>query len=145
MTKRATKSKIASPVRARKKRTPTATPRRVTQHPQCAQCLPAKCCRYFSIQIDTPRSKRDFDDLIWMIAHRQVSIYIEKRKWFLMIHTQCRFLDTDTNKCAVYETRPEMCRDHSVKDCEWHGPYDFDNHFKSYEDLKRWMKKRGLS
>ena len=145
MTKRATKSKIASHVRARKKRTPTATPRRVTQHPQCAQCLPAKCCRYFSIQIDTPRSKRDFDDLIWMIAHRQVSIYIEKRKWFLMVHTQCRFLDTDTNRCAVYETRPEMCRDHSVKECEWHGPYDFDNHFKSYEDLKRWMKKRGLS
>lgn len=145
MKKRTTKSKIASPVRARKNKTPTATPQRITQHPQCAQCLPAKCCRYFSIQVDTPRSKRDFDDFLWMIAHRQVSIYIEKRKWFLMIHTQCCFLDTDTNRCAVYETRPEMCRDHSVKECEWHGPYDFDNHFKSYEDLKRWMKKRGRS
>ena len=145
MKKQTTASKIAGPARAHKKKTPTAAPRRVTQHPQCAQCLPAKCCRYFSLQIDTPRSKRDFDDLVWMISHGQTSIYIEKRKWFLMIHTQCRFLDTDTNRCAVYETRPEMCRDHSVKDCEWHGPYDFDNHFKSYEDLKRWMKKRGLS
>jgi len=96
--------------------------------------------------MDTPRSKADFDDLLWMIAHRQVSIYIEKRKWFLMVHTQCRFLDTDTNMCAIYEKRPRMCRDHTVKECEWHGSYDFDNHFKSYEDLKRWMKKkRGLS
>ena len=141
----------APATRTRKKARPPAKerqrvlPQRILQHPQCAQCLPAKCCRYFSLQIDTPRTKRDFDDLLWMIAHQQVSIYIEKRKWFLMVHTQCRFLDTDTNMCAIYETRPEMCRDHSVKECEWHGPYDFEEHFKSYEELKKWMKRRRMS
>ena len=119
-------------------------PQRILQHPQCAQCLPAKCCRYFSLQIDTPRTGRDFDDLLWMIAHQQVSFYIEKRKWFLMVHTQCRFLDTDTNMCTIYEKRPQMCREHSVKECEWHGPYDFEEHFKSYEELTRWMKRRGV-
>ena len=120
-------------------------PRRITQHPRCAQCLPAKCCRYFSLQIDTPRTKRDYDDLLWMIAHQQVSLYIEKRKWYLMVHTQCRFLDTDTNMCGIYDKRPMMCREHSVKECEWHGPYDFEEHFKSYEELKKWMKRRGIS
>jgi Fe-S-cluster containining protein len=114
------------------------------QHPQCAQCLPAKCCRYFSLQIDRPVIKRDYDDLLWMLAHRHVSIYIEKRKWYLMVHTQCRFLDTTTNRCAIYETRPQMCREHSVSECEWHGPYDFEEHFRSYEDLQRWMKKKGV-
>jgi Fe-S-cluster containining protein len=120
-------------------------PQRILQHPQCAQCLPAKCCRYFSLQIDSPRNKRDYDDLLWMIAHQQVSIYIEKRKWYLMVHTQCRFLDTDTNMCGIYDKRPMMCREHSVKECEWHGPYDFEEHFKSYEELQRWMKRRGIS
>ena len=116
----------------------------VTQHPQCAQCVPAKCCRYFSLEIDRPRSRRDYDDLLWMLAHREVSIYIEERKWYLMIHTQCRFLDTQTNTCAIYEKRPAMCREHPFEECEWHGAYDFEEHFKSYDALKRWMRKKGL-
>ncbi len=114
------------------------------QHPQCAQCLPAKCCRYFSLEVDRPTTKRDYDDLLWMLAHRHVSVYIEKKKWYLMVHTQCRFLDTETNMCTIYDTRPQMCREHPVTDCEWHGPYDFEEHFRSYEDLKRWMKKKGV-
>jgi Fe-S-cluster containining protein len=113
-----------------------------TQHPRCAQCLPAKCCRYFSMQVDTPRSRRDYDDLLWMLAHQQVSVYIDDKAWYLMIHTQCRFLDTDTNLCGIYETRPQMCREHSVDDCEWHGGYDFEEHFRSYEELQTWMGKK---
>ncbi len=122
----------------------TKAERAFAQHPQCAQCIPAKCCRYFSLQIDRPLNRRDYDDLLWMLAHRQVSIYIEKRKWYLMVHTQCRFLDTDTNLCTTYETRPEMCREHSWTECEWQGPYEFTEHFKSYEELKRWMKRKNL-
>ncbi|MFQ5512572.1 MAG: YkgJ family cysteine cluster protein [Candidatus Krumholzibacteriia bacterium] len=121
-----------------------ATRSRVVQHPQCAQCLPARCCRYFSLEIDTPRSKRDYDDLLWMLAHGQVSVYVDERRWYLMIHTQCEFLDTDTNLCKIYERRPQMCREHSVDDCEWHGPYEFEEHFKSYDALKRWMRKRDM-
>ena len=123
----------------------TRTPQFVTQHPQCAQCVPAKCCRYFSLEIDRPRNRRDFDDLLWMLAHRDVSFYIEEKKWFLMVHTQCRFLDTATNMCSIYENRPQMCREHPFEECEWHGPYDFEEHFKSYDALKKWMKKKGLS
>ncbi|MEJ2722164.1 MAG: YkgJ family cysteine cluster protein [bacterium] len=119
-------------------------PTSVTQHPQCAQCLPAKCCRYFSLEIDKPVNKRDYDDLLWMLAHEKVSIYVDDGKWYLMIHTQCRFLDTDTNLCTVYNDRPQMCREHSVEECEWHGPYGFEEHFKSYDDLKKWMRKRKL-
>jgi len=126
-------------------RAQTARRQLVTQHPQCAQCVPAKCCRYFSLEVDRPRSKRDYDDLLWMLAHREVSVYIEERKWYLMIHTQCRFLDTQTNMCAIYENRPAMCREHPFEECEWHGPYDFEEHFKSCDALKRWMRKKGLS
>jgi Fe-S-cluster containining protein len=127
-----------------RKRARKTEPRFVSQHPQCAQCVPAKCCRYFSLEIDRPRSRRDFDDLLWMLAHREVSIYIEEKKWYLMIHTQCRFLDIRTNMCAIYDNRPVMCREHPFDECEWHGSYNFEEHFKSYEALKRWMKKKGL-
>jgi Fe-S-cluster containining protein len=114
------------------------------QHPQCAQCLPAKCCKYFSLQIDTPRSKRDYDDLLWMLAHRHVSVYVDDKVWYLMVHTSCSFLDAATNMCKIYETRPQMCREHSVDDCEWHGPYDFEEHFRSYAELADWMKKKRM-
>ncbi len=133
--------KVKRPRRARTT-APNHTP--IMQHPQCAQCLPAKCCRYFSLEVDTPRSKRDYDDLLWMLAHEHVSVYVEDRAWYLMIHTQCQFLDTDTNLCGIYDTRPHMCREHSVDDCEWHGPYDFEQHFRSYDALKRWMQQRDL-
>jgi len=125
-------------------RIPKRLPVLPTQHPQCAQCLPAKCCRYFSLEVDRPRSKRDYDDFLWMLAHENVSIYVEGKKWFLMVHNQCHFLDTDTNMCKIYDKRPKMCREHSVDDCEWHGPYEFDHHFKSYDELKKWMKKKNL-
>jgi Fe-S-cluster containining protein len=111
------------------------------QHPQCAQCLPAKCCRYFSLQVDTPVDERDFDDLLWMIAHEHVSVYVDDKEWYLMIHTQCHFLDTETNMCKIYEKRPHMCREHLVDDCEWHGGYDFEEHFKSHDDLKKWIER----
>lgn len=115
----------------------------VENHPQCAQCRPAKCCQYFSLQIDTPRSKRDYDDLLWMLAHRHVSVYIEETVWYLMVHTECTFLDKRTNRCTIYESRPQMCREHSVDDCEWHGDYEFEEHFKSYEELERWLCTNG--
>lgn len=121
-----------------------AKARAADQHPRCAQCIPAKCCRYFSLEIDRPRTKRDYDDLLWMIAHQKISIYVEKKKWYLMVHTQCEFLDIDTNFCTIYDKRPQMCREHSVDECEWHGPYNFDKHFKSYDELRRWMKKKNL-
>lgn len=115
-----------------------------TMHPQCARCLPAKCCGYFSLEMDKPRTKRDYDDLLWMLAHQAVSIFIDDGDWFLMVHTPCTMLDTRTNHCTIYETRPQMCREHSVDDCEWHGPYDFEEHFHTYDELTQWMKKKGV-
>ena len=113
-------------------------------HSQCAQCRPAKCCGYFSVEMDEPETPRDYDDMLWMLAHRSVSIYVDEGDWFLMVHTQCTFLDLETNGCRIYETRPQMCREHSVDDCEWHGPYNFDEHFHTYHELKKWMEERGI-
>jgi Fe-S-cluster containining protein len=94
--------------------------------------------------MDRPRSRRDYDDLLWMLAHRSVSVFIEEGEWYLMVHTPCRFLDTATNSCTIYETRPRMCREHALDDCEWHGDYEFEEHFKSYTELEQWMREHGV-
>lgn len=110
-------------------------------HPKCAKCLPAKCCRYISLEIDKPINKRDYDDMLWFLAHENISIYLEGKKWYLMVHNHCTFLDPKKNACKIYDKRPKMCREHSVEDCEFDSDYEFDEHFKSYDELKRWLKK----
>lgn len=107
---------------------------------QCSKCLPAKCCTYFAFQIDTPETRKDFECLLWKIAHQSVSMYIYRKDWYIMIHTRCNFL-TQENQCAIYEHRPYLCREHSTDDCEYTGEdYGFSEHFKSYDDLLTYIK-----
>ena len=117
---------------------------KVPVHPKCAKCLPAKCCRYFSLEIDEPETKRDYDDFLWFLAHENVSIYLWNDSWYLMLHNTCQFLDPEENICTIYDERPQMCREHSVDECEFNSEYEFDEHFKSYDDLKKWMKKKKI-
>ncbi|MFQ5717408.1 MAG: YkgJ family cysteine cluster protein [Nitrospinales bacterium] len=107
---------------------------------QCAKCLPAECCLYFALEIDEPETRKDFESLLWQIAHQNISIYIYRKKWHLMIHNRCNFLMAD-NKCGIYETRPYICREHSTENCEYTGDdYGFSEHFKSYDELLAYIK-----
>ncbi len=99
---------------------------------------------YFSLEIDRPRNKRDYNDFLWFLAHANVSIYVWQKSWYLMVHNPCSFLDAKTNLCSIYETRPAMCREHTIEDCEFDSAYDFEEHFKSCDELKRWMRKKHL-
>jgi Fe-S-cluster containining protein len=107
----------------------------------CAACIPAKCCMYFSTEIDRPESAGDFDDILWMIAHRDVEIYTKRRRWYLMVRTPCRFYDP-TRGCLIYPVRPRICRQHQATGCEFDEEYEFDHHFRSHEELERYYRKR---
>jgi len=107
----------------------------------CAKCIPAKCCMYFSTEIDVPGSVKDFDDILWMIAHRDVEIYTKRRRWYVMVKTPCRFYDP-TRGCLIYPSRPHICRQHHTDECEFDEGYAFDLHFRSYEELERYFRKR---
>ena len=107
---------------------------------QCEKCLPAFCCNYFSFGIDEPESRKEYESLLWKLAHEKVSIYVFRNQWYIMIHTRCNFLTSD-NKCGIYENRPYLCKEHSVENCEYTGEdYGFKNHFKSYDDLLEYIK-----
>ncbi len=113
----------------------------------CNKCT-GLCCRYLALPIDTPTSKADYDDIRWYLAHKGISIFVEKGDWYINIDNPCKYL-TSNHRCSIYEKRPRICRTYKHKDCEFHnGDYDYKLYFKSMEQLedylaqKPWLKKR---
>ena len=108
---------------------------------QCKECRPARCCLYMSMEIDKPESRSDFDYLLWKISHKNVSFYIYRRKWYLHVEGRCEHLGRD-NKCRIYDRRMKICRTHSIDSCEYTSDeYGFQHHFKTYKQLRDWIKK----
>ena len=107
---------------------------------QCSKCLPAICCTYFAFGVDEPETRKDYEALLWQIAHKNVSFYIYRKAWYIMVDTRCEFLGDD-NKCGIYETRPYICKEHSTDNCEYVGEdHGFTEHFKTYWELLDYIR-----
>lgn len=104
----------------------------------CDHC-PAKCCRYFALPIDTPTSRADFDNMRWYLLHDRASVFVDGETWYLLIHTTCRHLQSD-NRCGIYETRPQICRDYSTKDCEYEDSWVYDRYFETPEQVSEYAE-----
>lgn len=108
---------------------------------QCKDCLPAKCCLYVGMEIDTPETRKDFEYLLWKVAHKKVSTYIYRKKWYIHFESRCEFLGND-NKCGIYHQRMNVCREHSIDSCEYHSDeYNFQEHFKTHAQLLSYIRK----
>jgi Fe-S-cluster containining protein len=99
----------------------------------CDHCT-AKCCRYFALPIDTPTTKKDFDFIRWFLLHDQATVFTEDGTWYLLMHTQCRHLQDD-NRCGIYDTRPQVCRDYSTDNCEFDDSYVYERYFEMPEQV----------
>jgi len=110
----------------------------------CPETCKASCCQYIVNKIRAPRTKPDFDEIYWFLCHDNMVVYIERRKWYLLVETPCRYLDKKY-RCKIYSKRPYVCRQHSEDECEYQGEVDYELYMRSPADLKRYMKKRGLS
>ena len=88
---------------------------KITPENKCTFCKGSTCCTYLTHQIDTPRSMEDFDLLLWQISHRETQVYKDSDGWFLLFNSTCRHLQPG-GRCGIYETRPQVCRDHSAID-----------------------------
>ena len=108
----------------------------------CSRCE-AKCCKYVAVEVDKPTTPHDFDTMRWMLAHRNVNVFIDERKWFLNIPGRCQYLGRD-NRCAIYDRRPRICRSHTAGDCEVDGGFDCEYMFRKPEDLARYMTEKGI-
>lgn len=110
---------------------------------KCSLCRNSKCCTYITQQIETPRTMRDFDHLLWQISHQNVCIYQDDDGWYLLINNPCRHLLPDGG-CGIYNERPIVCREHSNDYCEYDSPAEegFKKYFDSYEKLQTFCRKR---
>jgi Fe-S-cluster containining protein len=99
----------------------------------CQYCT-ARCCRYFALPIDKPKTWQDFDHMRWYIMHGRTSIFVDEDVWYLCVHGDCRHLQED-NMCGIYQTRPEICRDYSTDNCEYGNNGCYDKFFEAPEQL----------
>ncbi|MEE8365542.1 MAG: YkgJ family cysteine cluster protein [Gammaproteobacteria bacterium] len=110
---------------------------------KCGLCTHSTCCTYVTQQIDTPRSKYDFEILLWQVSHRGVGAYKDEDGWFVMFDTVCGHLEAD-GYCGIYEDRPTICRSHDNDFCEYDAPAEdgFELYFPDYPTLLAYCKKR---
>ena len=104
-----------------------------------------KCtlCTNVTQQIDTPKSKYDFEILLWQVSHDKVGAYKDEDGWFIIFETTCSNLLAN-GQCGIYDDRPTICRSHSNDYCEFDAPAEdgFDLWFPDYPSLLTYCKKR---
>lgn len=99
----------------------------------CRHCT-GKCCRYFTVPIETPVTWDDYDAARWYLAHGRTLLYVEKGDWFLVVLARCRYLAADL-RCRIYHDRPKICREYTVAECEYDSDWEFEKVFESPEQL----------
>jgi len=99
----------------------------------CEHCT-AKCCHYFAVSIERPRSYRDFEFIRWYLLHDRATVFAEKKSWYLMVFTTCKHL-RDDYRCGIYESRPLICREYTTDECEYDQDFTFDRYFETPEQI----------
>lgn len=111
-------------------------PRREDLQPEeslCDHCT-AKCCRYFALPIETPTELQDFEFIRWYLLHDRATVFTDNDDWYLLVHTTCKHLQPD-NRCGIYHTRPQICRDYQTTNCEYEDDWVYDRYFETAEQI----------
>ncbi|MCP3867261.1 MAG: YkgJ family cysteine cluster protein [Gammaproteobacteria bacterium] len=111
---------------------------------KCSRCHNSKCCTYITEALGAaPRSKADFEHLLWQVSHKGISAYKDRDGWFLLINAPCSHLGPG-GACAIYDHRPQICRDYDNDWCELDAPAEegFQLHFRNYDELLKYCRKR---
>ncbi|MCK6482640.1 MAG: YkgJ family cysteine cluster protein [Phycisphaerae bacterium] len=86
----------------------------------CADC--GHCCRYVTIAIKAPRNRNDYDEIRWYLLHENMRVFIDSDGWYVEVLTRCRHLDG--HRCGIYESRPIVCEEYEIDNCERYGEGD---------------------
>lgn len=122
---------------------PAVNPIKITPENKCSHCPGAKCCTYITQLIPTPRSRGDFEHLLWQVSHEHVEAYKDKDGWYLLIHSRCTHLTPD-GRCGIYAQRPQVCRTYSNDYCEFDARAEdgFELYFDGYPSLLTYCRRR---
>ncbi len=70
-----------------------------SQFETCTQDCGGRCCRYLTVEVSQPRSRADWDEMRWWLAHEGVMVSKDDEGWLLHIQTPCTNLRAD-NACG---------------------------------------------
>ena len=104
----------------------------------CDHCT-AKCCKYFALPIETPTEKQDWDYIRWYLLHEAATVFKEDDNWYLLVHTTCKHLQDD-NRCGIYETRPQICREYSTVNCEYEDSWLYEQYLETAEQVAEYAE-----
>jgi Fe-S-cluster containining protein len=71
--------------------------------------------------------------------HERATIFTEDDDWYLLVQTPCRHL-LDDNRCGIYDTRPQICRDYSTDNCEYEDDWTYDRYFETPEQISEYIE-----
>ena len=116
---------------------------KITPENKCSFCKGSKCCTYVTQQIETPRSMKDFDFILWQLSHRDMQLYKDEDGWFLLFNQLCRHLQPG-GRCGIYDRRPRICREYDNDFCEYDMPAEegFELFFEDDQALDKYCRKR---
>ncbi len=110
---------------------------------KCKYCGERKCCNYVTQEIIKPRSKSDFEHLLWQVSHKNINIFQDKNRWFLIIEAQCEHL-RDNGDCGIYVNRPKVCKNYKNSFCEfdYSGKDHYQQYFDNYQTLLDYCQRK---
>jgi len=116
---------------------------KITPENKCSFCKGSLCCTYITQKVESPRSKHDFEHLLWQISHENIQVYKDDEGWYLLVNNPCTHLQHD-GRCGIYDSRPSICREHDNDFCEYDSPAEegFELFFQDYQELLTYCRKR---
>lgn len=110
---------------------------------KCDLCTGSLCCTYITEEITIPRSKAEFNHLLWQVSHDNVELYQDSDGWTLLFKTMCSHLELD-GRCGIYEIRPDICKEYTNDYCEYDvAPEEaWKLHFQTHAELYEYVQKR---
>lgn len=110
---------------------------------KCAKCTQSICCVTINQKIPKPKTKEDFDHLLWQVSHENINIFKDEDGWFLLINTRCSHL-LPGGVCSIYENRPWVCREYTNDFCEYDESIEeaSELYFTTFEQLEKYCRKR---
>jgi hypothetical protein len=113
------------------------------QQTVCTDECGARCCRYITTSIETPRARNDWDEIRWWLAHPGTMVTKDDDGWMLHVETRCRYLGDDL-RCRVYEDRMIACAVYDTEACEFTGEVPYEVRLRSESDLADYLERRKL-
>jgi len=112
-----------------------------TDNPNPCGACKGTCCRSVSVQWQEPVSNSDWENLKWLVAHKNVHVYKDyEGDWLVEFISDCEHLDAK-NRCTIYEKRMDICREHPTEDCERfaEGEY-YEIIFRNIKDVEKYLE-----